>query len=81
MSHKSSSADANISLIENDAVINDQTGVATVLNDYYVNVTESIDQPELLDVTNIYVIDSGCTCSCQYCNYWILGLLQRTILI
>ena len=40
----------HISLIENDAIINDQTGVATVLNDYYVNVTKSIGQPDLLDV-------------------------------
>ena len=40
----------DISLIENDAIINDQTGVATVLNDYYVNVTKSIGQPDLLDV-------------------------------
>ena len=30
MSHKGSSAHTNISLIENDAIINDQTGVATV---------------------------------------------------
>ena len=40
--------------MENDAtciyIINDQSGVATVLNDYYVNVTESIGQPDLLDV-------------------------------
>ena len=50
MSHKGSSANTNISLIENDAIINDQTGVATVLNDYYVNVTKSIGQPDLLDV-------------------------------
>ena len=50
MSHKGSSANTNISIIENDAIINDQTGVATVLNDYYVNVTKSIGQPELLDV-------------------------------
>ena len=42
MSHKGFSANTNISLIENDAIINDQTGVATVLNDYYVNVTKSI---------------------------------------
>ena len=42
MSHKGSSANTDISLIENDAIINDQTGVATVLNDYYVNVTKSI---------------------------------------
>ena len=50
MSHKGSSANTDISLIENDAIINDQTGVATVLNDYYVNVTKSIGQPDLLDV-------------------------------
>ena len=50
MSHKGSSANINISLIENDAIINDQTGVATVLNDYYVNVTKSIGQPDLLDI-------------------------------
>ena len=50
MSHKGSSANTNISLIEKDAVINDQTGVAIVLNDYYVNVTKSIGQPDLLDV-------------------------------
>ena len=50
MSHKSSSANTNISLIEIDVIINDQTGVATVLNDYYVNVTKFIDQPDLLDV-------------------------------
>ena len=50
MSHKGSSANINISLIENDDIINDQTGVATVLNDYYVNVTKSIFQPDLLDV-------------------------------
>ena len=50
MSHKGSSANTNISLIENDAIINDPTGVATVLNDYYVNVTNSIGQPDLLDV-------------------------------
>ena len=50
MSHKGSSANTNISLIENDAILNDQTGVATVLNDYYVNVTKSIGQPDLLDV-------------------------------
>ena len=50
MSHKGSAANTNISLIENDAIINDQTGVATVLNDYYVNVTKSIGQPDLLDV-------------------------------
>ena len=50
MSHKGSSANTNISLIENNAIINDQTGVATVLNDYYVNVTKSIGQPDLLDV-------------------------------
>ena len=40
--------------MENDAtciyIINDRSGVATVLNDYYVNVTESIGQPDLLDV-------------------------------
>ena len=50
MSHKGSSANTNISLIENDAIINDQTGVAIVLNDYYVNVTKSIGKPDLLDV-------------------------------
>ena len=50
MSHKGSSANTNISLIENDAIISDQTGVATVLNDYYVKVTKSIGQPDLLDV-------------------------------
>ena len=50
MSHKGSAANTNIYLIENDAIINDQTGVATVLNDYYVNVTKSIGQPDLLDV-------------------------------
>ena len=50
MSHKGFSANTNKSLIENDAIINDQTGVVTVLNDYYVNVTESIGQPDLLDV-------------------------------
>ena len=50
MSHKVSPANTNISLIENDAIINDQTGVATVLNDYYVNVTKSIGLPDLLDV-------------------------------
>ena len=50
MSHKGFSANNNISLIENDAIINDQTGVASVLNDYYVNVTKSIGQPDLLDV-------------------------------
>ena len=50
MSHKGSSANTDISLIENDAIINDQTGVATVINDYYVNVTKSIGQPDLLDV-------------------------------
>ena len=33
-----------------DAMFNDHTGVATVLNDYYVNVTKSIGQPDLLDV-------------------------------
>ena len=44
------SANTDISLIENDAIINDQTGVATVLNDYYVHVTKSIGQPGLLDV-------------------------------
>ena len=33
MSHKGSSANTNIFLIENDAIINDQTGVATILND------------------------------------------------
>ena len=49
MSHKGSSANTNISLIENDAIINDQTGVVTALNDYYVNVTKSIGQPALLD--------------------------------
>ena len=41
MSHKGSSANTDISLIENDAISNDQTGVDTVLNDYYVNVTKS----------------------------------------
>ena len=46
----SNNANTNISLIGNDAIINDQTGVATVLNDYYVNVTKSIGQPDLLDV-------------------------------
>ena len=50
MSLKGFSANTNISLIENDALINDQTRVATVLNDYYVNVTKSIGQPDLLDV-------------------------------
>ena len=50
MSHKGSSANTNISLIENDSIINDHTGVATVINDYYVNVTKSICQPDLLDV-------------------------------
>ena len=49
MSHKGSSANTDISLIENDAIINDQTGVATVLNDYYVNVTKSIGQPDLFE--------------------------------
>ena len=49
MSYKGSSANTNISLIENDSIINDETGVATVLNDYYVNVTKSICQPDLLD--------------------------------
>ena len=52
MSHKGSSANTNNSLIENDAIINDQTGVAPVLNDYYVNVTKSIGQPDLLDVND-----------------------------
>ena len=50
MPHKSSSANTNISLIEIDVIINDQTGVATVLNEYYVNVTKFIGQPDLLDV-------------------------------
>ena len=50
MSYKGSSANTNIYLLENDAIINDQTGVAIVLNDYYVNVTKSIGQPDLLDV-------------------------------
>ena len=50
MSHKGSSANTNISLIENNAIINDQTRVATALSDYYVNVTKSIGQPDLLDV-------------------------------
>ena len=45
-----SSATTNISLIENNAIINDQTGLATVSNDYYVNVTKTIGQPDLLDV-------------------------------
>ena len=40
----------NIFLIENDAITNGQTGIATVLNDYNVNVTKSICQPDLLDV-------------------------------
>ena len=53
MSHKGSHANANISLVENDGIINDQTGVATVLNDYYVNMTKSIGQPDLLDVNDI----------------------------
>ena len=47
-----SSANTNVSLIKNDAIINDQTGVATVSNDYYVNVTESKGQPDLLDVND-----------------------------
>ena len=43
MSHKGFTANTNISLIENDAIINDQTGVASVLNEYYVyNCTSSI---------------------------------------
>ena len=50
MSHKGFSANTNISLIENDAIINGQTRVATLLNDYYVDVTKSISQPDLLDV-------------------------------
>ena len=32
----------NISLLENDVVTNDQTAVANVLNDYYVNVSKTI---------------------------------------
>ena len=32
------------------SVSHDQTGVATVLNDYYVTVTKSIGEPDLLDV-------------------------------
>ena len=36
MSHKGSSANTIISLLENDVVINDQTAVTNVLNDYYV---------------------------------------------
>ena len=44
----------------NDAIINDQTGVATVLNDYYVNVTKSIGEPDLLDVNedieNVFLV-------------------------
>ena len=48
MSHKGSSANTNNSLIESDAIINDQTRVATVLNGYYVNVTKYIGQPDLL---------------------------------
>ena len=35
MSHKGCSANINISLIENDAIINDQTRVPTVLNDLW----------------------------------------------
>ena len=50
MFHKGSSVNTNASLIENDAIINDQTRVATVLNGYYVNVTKSIGQPDLLDI-------------------------------
>ena len=50
MSHKGSSANTNISLLENDVAINDQTAVANVLNDYYVNVTKIVGQPHLLDV-------------------------------
>ena len=50
MSHKSSSVNTNISLLENDVVLSDQTVVANVLNDYYVNVTKTIGQPDLLDV-------------------------------
>ena len=56
MSHKGFSASTNISLIENDAIINDQTRVATLLNNYYVNVTKSISQTDLLDV-NEYIED------------------------
>ena len=50
ISHKGFSDNTNISFIENDAIINDQTGVTTVLNDYYVNVTKSLGEPDLLDV-------------------------------
>ena len=49
MSHKGPSANTNISLLENDVVTNDQTAVANVLNDYYVNVSKTIGQPDLLD--------------------------------
>ena len=37
-------------MVENDAIINDQTEVATVLNDYYGNVTKYIGQTDLLDI-------------------------------
>ena len=50
MSHKGFSASTNIFLLENDVVISDQTVVANVSNDYYVNVTETIGQPDLLVV-------------------------------
>ena len=50
MSYKGFSASTNISLLENDVVISDQTVVANVSNDYYVNVTETIGQPDLLVV-------------------------------
>ena len=70
MSHKGSSANTNISLIENDAIINDQTGVATVLNDYYVNVTKFIGQPDLLDVYDVFLAHESHE-SVQYIRrYW-----------
>ena len=72
MSHKGSSANTNISLIENDAIINDQTGVATVLNDYYVNVTKSISQPDLLDVNEDIFLAHESLVSVQYIRQYMI---------
>ena len=76
MSHKGPSANTNISLIENDAIINDQTGVATVLNYYYVNVTKSIGQPDKLDVNediNDVFLAHESHESVQYIRQYMIG--------
>ena len=54
MSNKGASRNCEISLLENDQVVNNQKEVASILNDYYVNISRAIGEPDyMVDSDNI----------------------------